>query len=152
MIPALLIAAAVLFFGCAQPVAEDLQPDVQLSPYTSETLGFRFEYPARYTTFVQGNSIVFQDAGVTAIRVTLASREEATNRGLWGRNAPVASTSFGGSDGQVYHYEHWDGPSHVPTVAFVVPHRRLELGVEFRTQAPELTALHRRILETVRLD
>lgn len=152
MIPVLLIAVAVMMFGCAAPVPEDLAADTPLTPYASESLGFRFEYPPRYTIYFQGNSIAFQDAGNTAIRITLTTREGATNRGLWGRNEPVVSTAFGGTQGHVYHYEHWDGPSYVPTIAFVVPHRQLELGVEFRTQAPELTALHRRVLETLRLE
>jgi len=147
-----LAVIALAFFGCAQPVPPVPEADTPLTAYANDALGFSFEYPARYTILVQGNSIAFQDSGNTALRVTLASRPEATNRGLWGRNDPFASTEFGGPRGQLYRYDHWDGPSYVPTLAFVVPHRQLELGIEFRTNETDLAPVHRRVLQSLRLE
>ncbi len=147
----LLLALAVLA-GCRQPVPPQLDFDQTRFEVTrSDELGLSVEHPARYRATLDGNSLILSDGGLTAVRLTLATRAEARNRGLWAQADPVGDTGFGGTRGTWYRYRHWDGPSWVPTLAYVVPHRGLELGVEFRTTAHEFDAVHRHILASLEL-
>lgn len=141
-----------LVLGCRQPVPPQMDPQLTaLTQYHSDDLGISISYPARYRAVEDGNSLILSDGGLTAIRVTLASRAEARNRGLWAHNDPVGSVGYGTTRGEFYRYRHWDGPSWVPTLAYVVDHRGLELGVEFRTLAHEFDAVHRQVLQSLEL-
>ncbi len=143
---------AVLALGCRQPVPPQLDPELTaLEKYHSYDLGISISHPARYRVVEDRNSLILSDGGLTAIRVTLASRAEARNRGLWAHSDPVGNVGFGSTTGEFYRYRHWDGPSWVPTLAYVVDHRGLELGVEFRTLAQEFDAVHRQVLQSLEL-
>lgn len=138
--------------GCEQRVEPVLDPaSVEWVEYSNDELGVSLAYPAVWSVEVQGNSIRFEGSVATAMRVTLASAEEASHRGLWGRTSVVRVDTIGETGFRFYRYRHYDGPTYVPTLAFVVSQRGLDLGIEFRTRADEPDALERRILESVRL-
>lgn len=146
------VATGVAIFGCEQPVPDPLDPDgVGWSLYANEKLGFRLEAPDHYEVRAEGNSVVFVDGGRTALRVTHADRTEARNRGLWAQVDPLEGREYGETKGQFYRYRHYDGPLYVPTLAYVVRHRGMDLGVEFRTRQEELDLVHERVLETLEL-
>jgi len=140
------------FASCEQRVEPSRDPaTVEWVEYSNDQLGLSLEYPAVWSVEVQGNSIRFEGSVATAMRVTLASADEAAHRGLWGRTSVVRVDTIGETGFRFYRYRHYDGPVYVPTLAFVVAQRGLELGIEFRTGAAEPDALERRILESVRL-
>lgn len=147
------IAAALVALclsACEQPVPDPLDPDrVEWTTYANRTLGFRMEIPAGYDLEVDGNSVVLSDRGRTAVRVTHADREEARNRGLWAQVDPIEEREYAGKTGMYYEYKHWDGPSYVPTLAWVVKHRAKDLGVEFRTIESDLNEVHVHMLESL---
>lgn len=124
---------------------------VAWTPYRSERLGVEFRYPSTWQTREGGDGIALRDAHATAMRLTVADRAEAKHRGLWGRTPAVRIDTIGDLSFAFYRYDHYDGPFYVPTLAFVVPHRNGELGIEFRTRAPDLDEAQRRILASVRL-
>ncbi len=138
--------------GCEQRIEEPLDPaDVRWTTYTNDAYGITFEHPSVWAVVQRGNSIVLQGNRATAMRVTLADRREAERRGLWGRTPVVREERLGEHAFAFYRYRHYDGPSYVPTLAFVTPHREVELGVEFRTGATEPSEVERRVLSSLRL-
>lgn len=146
------LAAVAALMACEQPVPDPLDPDgLDWTSYANDDLGFRMEAPARYRVRVEGNSVVFADGNRTAVRVTHADRSEARNRGLWAQVEPLEQREYGRTTGRFYRYKHWDGPSFVPTLAYVVRHRGKELGIEFRTRQDDLDDVHQHVLETLEL-
>lgn len=149
---ALTLLALLTAAGCQQRLADDVDPDaVEWVPYRNDALGVAFEHPSTWTPDQRGSSIALRDAHATAMRVTLVDREEAVGRGLWGRTPLVRVDTIGGLSFAFYRYDHYDGPTYVPTLAFVGRHRNRELGVEFRTRRPAPDATELRILATLRL-
>ena len=143
---------AILISACEQPVPDPLDRDkVEWTTYANRALGFRLDIPTSYDVRVDGNSVVLSDNGRTAVRVTHTDREEARNRGLWAQVDPKEDREYGDVSGRYYVYNHWDGPSYVPTLAWVVPHKGKELGVEFRTTEADLNPVHERMLESLEL-
>lgn len=145
----LLFAASA---ACEQRVVLPIDPaSVTWQTYDADDLGVRLEHPTAWVPVARGNTVAFQGARATAMRITLADRGEAEKRGLWGRTPVVRVDTIGGLSFAFYRYRHYDGPSYVPTLAFVVGHRGLELGVEFRTHAEEPGDAERHVLESLRL-
>lgn len=143
---------ALALTACEQPVPDPLDEDsVEWTTYTNRTLGFSLDIPASYDIEVDDNSVVLSDDGHTAVRVTHADREEARNRGLWAQVEPREEREYAGRTGQYYVYKHWDGPSYVPTLAWVVRHQGKDLGVEFRTTEVEMNDVHEHMLKSLDL-
>jgi len=145
-------ASGAAICACEQPVPDPVDPSrVEWSPYGNEDLGFRLEVPAHYEIHADGDGVVFTDDGRTALRVTHADRTEARNRGLWAQVDPTEAREYGETAGQFYRYRHYDGPTYVPTLAYVVRHRGKDLGVEFRTRRSDLDPVHEHVLATLEL-
>ncbi len=135
-------------FSCESRVSPPLLPDeVSWSTYTSAELGFSIRHPDLWTPRFERGSVIFQDAVATPMRITLVEPEGARKRGLWGRDPAVRQET----KGAVYRYLHYDGPFYVPTLAFVVPHRGRDLGVELRTRNQDLDEVQRAVVDSLEL-
>lgn len=152
-----LVALAVAVWTLAtceqdiEPMIADVDA-VEWVAYENRELGIRLEHPARWRVEAGATSIRFEGEVATAMRVTLIEASEAEDRGLWGRTPVVRVDTAGVLAYRFYRYRHYDGPAYVPTLAFVVPHRGVELGVEFRTRSEEPGPVEHRILGSLRLD
>ena len=98
-----------------------------------------------------GPNVLFRYDGYPVLSISLVDEREGHSRGLWVGHDPVGSIQLAGRDGEKYVYRHYDGPSYMRTVSYVVEHRDRWLAVEFRTELEEADALQRRILESFRL-
>jgi hypothetical protein len=146
----LLLVCGLLAAACAQRVAPPLDPaTVTWTTYTDEELGFTLRHPDVWRPHRHGSSVLFQDPSLTPMRVSVLPPDEARQRGLWGRSEPMREELRGETRGRLFPYLHFDGPSYVPTLAWVVPHRDAELGIELRTKNQEPDAVQAAILESL---
>ena len=125
---------------------------VSWTTYTNREAGYSVDVPDLYTSPVHsgGPSVLFRHDGYPVLSISLVDEHEGDSRGLWVGHEPVGSIQLAGRDGEKYVYRHYDGPSSMRTVSYVVEHRNRWLGVEFRTELEEADALQRRILESFR--
>lgn len=137
--------------GChIEPPAPPPEGSYAWASYAHPTLGYSLNYPDAFEVAAQdSNDAVFTYQGRTTFRVVSATEEEARQRGLWGEHTPAEAVAVGGREGHRYAYDHWDGPSYVHTVVYVVPHRGKSLGVEFRTEADTADGVQRRVLGSI---
>jgi hypothetical protein len=149
--PALVL---LVLAGCA-PAALDW-PDEILSRawsiYRNDAVGYAFHYPAACSVEEDdgGRTVRFRYHGAPIIAISFASEREAARRGLWPDHLPVGEVTLGGRKGQKYVYNHYGGPFGVHTVSYVVPHNDRQLGLEFRTDDDDPSAVQREILSSFR--
>jgi hypothetical protein len=97
-----------------------------------------------------GRSVLFRHDGYPVLSISFVDEYEGDSRGLWVGHESVGSIRLAGRDGKRYVYRHYDGPSYMRTVSYVVEHRDRWLGLEFRTELEEADPLQQRILESFR--
>jgi len=147
---ALLVALLITTSCHVEPPGPPPEGSYAWDSYTHPTLGYRVAYPDVFDLADgRGDDVVFTYLGRPTFRVLYATEEEAGQRGLWGGQAPVETVAVGGREGHRYVYDHWDGPSYVHTVVYVVPLRGKALGVEFRTDADTVDDVQRRVLDSI---
>lgn len=147
---ALLVSIGLAACRSEAPPAPDAAT-VEWRTYHGRELDVRLEYPSVFDVDESGAEVVFRSSGAPAMRVVWVTADEAERRGLWPGHAgtPVA---VAGRRGMAYDYDHRDLDRVVRTISYVVPYRGRLLGLEFRTDAPALPDVYRRVLASLVLD
>lgn len=146
---ALLISIGLL--GCRSEAPPAPAASVELSTYHGRDLDVSVAYPSTFTPDERGPEVVFRNGGAPAIRIVWVTEEEADDRGLWAGHQGAPAT-IAGRAGMVYDYDHRDFERFTRTISYVVPYRGRWLGLEFRTDEPELPEAYQRVLESLQLE
>ena len=135
-IPAILALSIIM--ACASPGPKTLDPDdVHWATYTDSTLQYSLEYPDVYTIKKEGDDVVFQYEGRTAMQVVFVDEETGRRRGLWFSNEPSGEIQLGTIEGQRYVYDHYHGLFYSRTITYAVPYKNKYIGLEFRKNKGE---------------
>lgn len=144
-----------LWLAIGLVVACDRTPDwpatTSWTSYTHPSVGYRLDVPSGCNAQEQGDDVVFRWNGQPILCVHYVTRERGRRRGLWPGNDPVGRITLAGHAGKRYVYQHYDGPSCMNVVAYVIPYGGRELGLEFRTHASELGPLQRHVVDSFAL-
>ena len=119
--------------------------------YRHAPLGVRLDVPEAFGKKTYGDEVAFTYNGTVA-RLVWVTDGEARDRGLWPRAGHRAPATLGGRAGYRYSYEHPDGPVLSHTIAYVVPYRGRQLGLEFRTDADSVGPIGERMLKSFSFD
>jgi hypothetical protein len=152
MVRALLVSLGLLAACRGEaPPAPDAET-VQWRDYHASELGVSLRVPSSFDVDEQGPEVSFRsEEGPTAFRLVWVTEQDADERGLWAGHDGARAT-LAGHDALLYDYDHADFGRRVRTIAYVVPWRERYLGLEFRTDEPELPPVYRSVLESVRFD
>lgn len=145
---ALFVAGAAACVSGAPPVPP---ADVGWRTYSNEAVGYEIDVPEPYAVEEEegGRAVLFRWRGTVPVKVYLADGTMARSRGLWAGHEPSGAAELGGRPGRLYDYRHCDGPFCSRMKSYVVEHRGLMLGLEFRAEG-ELHAINRQILRSFR--
>ena len=138
-------------FGCRMTSTfweDENSRNLQLATYRNAILPYSLDYPSGLMPDDENNGTVFfrSDRGVPLV-VRYHDEAEGKRRGAWFEYEPVGETELAGRKGQKYIYDHWEGPFHTRTIAYVIAYRGKFLGLEFRTPG-ELTEIQKQIVES----
>lgn len=150
---AALVLVALLAGACDRtPVGtRTLDPEaLRWVTYTDRVLGYSIDYPEDFDMVVRATGEVTFRYGGVPVRVVPVTEEEGRRRGLWvGQPSPEPAT-LGGQPAERFVYAHRDGPFFSRTIAYVVPFRGKQLGLELRAQG-DLDRVQQRMLASFRL-
>lgn len=151
----LLGALALVFAGC-QDRAPGLPPMDTLTwkTFSNPVSGYRMEIPTVFSpqSGHGDRDTLFRYEGFPLLAVNFTDEAEARQRGLWATSDPVGTAEIAGRKAELYRYRHYDGPSFMTTVSYVVEYRGRYLAFEFRTEDPVLGAIQQRIIDSIRLE
>lgn len=149
----LAFAALLAVAGCESTPPELPDPaSVSWITYTNPVLGYSVDVPSSFVRQENSRnpSVLFRYDGFPVVAVNFVSREEGKKRGLWVGKEPAGTIHLGNRDGKRYVYRHYDGPSYMRTMSYVVEHQGKYLGLEFRTGNEEPDTVQSRILASFR--
>ena len=148
-----LLFGLLVAIGCKSTPPESLDPkEVSWQTYSNSEIGVSLNYPDVYTLNEEsdGRGVIFRHKGKSALLLRFMDEEESKHRGLWFGYKPHAEIELGGRKGLKYDYRHGDGPFLSRTVSYVVEYRDKYLGLEFRTDNPDLDEVQQKVLSSFR--
>ena len=145
----LILGAAIVpvVAGCRQQAPRaPAEGSFEWTTYANEAVGYKMEIPDVYRIDEEGggDAVYFRWDGRVPVKVYLTDERNGRRKGLWPGEDPSGPIELGGRPGQLYEYDHWDGPFNSAIRAYVVPHEGKELGLEFRSDE-ELHAVNQRM-------
>lgn len=137
--------------GCCTQALFELDPD-QLTwvTYRNTALGYTLEYPSILRLRVEGGTALFDYGWGVPVLVRFTDESGGRNRSLWFGHEPVGPVELSGRPGELFIYEHKEGPSAIRTVSYVIPLEGKYLAFEFRTGG-ELNPVQKRMLDSFRM-
>lgn len=134
------------------PPPPPLAGEVQWKAYSNAVVGYSLEVPDVYDPRAAhaGKDVLFRYQGYPVLVVNYIDEAEGKSRGLWPGHERAGEIELAGRSGNKYVYDHYDGPSSMRTVSYVVEHRGKFLGLEFRTTLDAPDAIQERIVESLR--
>ena len=126
--------------------------EVEWKEYSNEKIGYSVSIPEVYTVqeWEDGRGVMFRLQGnqpMMLIRFSTAKEDE--HSGIWYNHYPIKKIELAGLLGHFYDYYHFDGPSGIHTRSYVIPYKKKNLGVEFRTF--DIGPVEEKILSTLTL-
>ncbi len=125
---------------------------VEWKEYSNEKIGYSVSIPEVYTVqeWGDGSGVIFRFNGNQPMMlIRLGTKAEDKHRGIWYNHEPIKQIELAGISGEYYDYYHFDGPSGIHTRSYVIPYKKKNLGVEFRTF--EIGPVEEKILSTLTL-
>lgn len=125
---------------------------VEWKEYSNEKIGYSVSIPEVYTVqeWEDGSGVIFRFNGNQPMMlIRLGTKAEDKHRGIWYNHEPIKQIELAGISGEYYDYYHFDGPSGIHTRSYVIPYKKKNLGVEFRTF--EIGPVEEKILSTLTL-
>lgn len=126
--------------------------EVEWKEYSNEKIGYSVSIPEVYTVqeWEDGSGVIFRFNGNQPMMlIRLGTKAEDKHRGIWYNHEPIKQIEIAGISGEYYDYYHFDGPSGIHTRSYVIPYKKKNLGVEFRTF--EIGPVEEKILSTLTL-
>ncbi len=126
--------------------------EVEWKEYSNEKIGYSVSIPEVYTVqeWEDGSGVIFRFNGNQPMMlIRLGTKAEDKHRGIWYNHEPIKQIELAGISGEYYDYYHFDGPSGIHTRSYVIPYKKKNLGVEFRTF--EIGPVEEKILSTLTL-
>ena len=97
-----------------------------------------------------GRGVMFRLQGNQPMMlIRFSTAEEDEHSGIWYNHYPIKKIELAGLLGHFYDYYHFDGPSGIHTRSYVIPYKKKNLGVEFRTF--DIGPVEEKILSTLTL-
>lgn len=142
-----LALSGVLLQSCRAPAPPSLDfQQVKWRRYENTTAHYSLQYPDIYKLEEEKTGgALFRHNGVPLL-VRFTDEIEGRLRGAWFGSKAAGEIELSGRKGLKYVYNHFDGPSYVRTIAYVVAHEGKYLGLEFRSDADELDKVQQKIL------
>ena len=149
----LLIITILLIAGCRNEGHPNLSiNEVEWKEYSNEKIGYSVSIPEVYTVqeWEDGRGVMFRLQGNQPMMLTrFSTAEEDEHSGIWYNHYPIKKIELAGLLGHFYDYYHFDGPSGIHTRSYVIPYKKKNLGVEFRTF--DIGPVEEKILSTLTL-
>ena len=126
--------------------------EVEWKEYSNEKIGYFVSIPEVYTVqeWEDGSGVMFRlNGNQLMMLIRLGTKAEDKHRGIWYNHEPIKQIELAGISGEYYDYYHFDGPSGIHTRSYVIPYKKKNLGVEFRTF--EIGPVEEKILSTLTL-
>ena len=126
--------------------------EVKWREYSNEKIGYFVSIPEVYTVqeWEDGSGVMFRlNGNQPMMLIRLGTKAEDKHRGIWYNHEPIKQIELAGISGEYYDYYHFDGPSGIHTRSYVIPYKKKNLGVEFRTF--EIGPVEEKILSTLTL-
>jgi len=126
--------------------------EVEWKEYSNEKIGYFVSIPEVYTVqeWEDGSGVMFRlNGNQLMMLIRLGTKAEDKHRGIWYNHEPIKQIELAGISGEYYDYYHFDGPSGIHTRSYVIPYKKKNLGVEFRTI--EIGPVEEKILSTLTL-
>ena len=126
--------------------------EVEWKEYSNEKIGYSVSIPEVYTVqeWEDGSGVMFRlNGNQLMMLIRLGTKAEDKHRGIWYNHEPIKQIELAGISGEYYDYYHFDGPSGIHTRSYVIPYKKKNLGVEFRTF--EIGPVEEKILSTLTL-
>lgn len=126
--------------------------EVEWKEYSNEKIGYSVSIPKVYTVqeWEDGSGVMFRlNGNQLMMLIRLGTKAEDKHRGIWYNHEPIKQIELAGISGEYYDYYHFDGPSGIHTRSYVIPYKKKNLGVEFRTF--EIGPVEEKILSTLTL-
>ena len=126
--------------------------EVKWREYSNEKIGYSVSIPEVYTVqeWEDGSGVIFRlNGNQLMMLIRLGTKAEDKHRGIWYNHEPIKQIELAGISGEYYDYYHFDGPSGIHTRSYVIPYKKKNLGVEFRTF--EIGPVEEKILSTLTL-
>jgi len=96
------------------------------------------------------DDIIFRLNKYPVLAINYVTEQEARDRGLWIKHAPVETIVVDNVKWEKFIYTHYDGPFGMRTITYATEFQGKWLGIEFRTSG-ELDEVHRAILNSLKL-
>ena len=125
---------------------------VEWKEYSNEKIGYFVSIPEVYTVqeWEDGSGVMFRlNGNQPMMLIRLGTKAEDKHRGIWYNHEPIKQIELAGISGEYYDYYHFDGPSGIHTRSYVIPYKKKNLGVEFRTF--KIGPVEEKILSTLTL-
>ena len=149
----LLIITILLIAGCRNEGHPNLSiNEVEWKEYSNEKIGYSVSIPKVYTVqeWEDGRGVMFRLQGNQPMMlIRFSTAEEDEHSGIWYNHDPIKKIELAGLPGHFYDYYHFDGPSGIHTRSYVIPYKKKNLGVEFRTF--DIGPVEEKILSTLTL-
>ena len=149
----LLIITILLLAGCRNKGHPNLSiNEVEWKEYSNEKIGYSVSIPEVYTVqeWEDGRGVMFRlNGNQPMMLIRFGTEEEDKHRGIWYNHEPIKQIELAGISGEYYNYYHFDGPSGIHTRSYVIPYKKKNLGVEFRTF--DIGPVEEKILSTLTL-
>jgi hypothetical protein len=149
----LLIITILLIAGCRNEGHPNLSiNEVEWKEYSNEKIGYSVSIPEVYTVqeWEDGRGVMFRLQGNQPMMlIRFSTAEEDEHSGIWYNHYPIKKIELAGLLGHFYDYYHFDGPSGIHTRSYVIPYKKKNLGVEFRTF--DIGPVEEKILSTLTL-
>lgn len=126
--------------------------EVEWKEYSNEKIGYSVSISEVYTVqeWEDGSGVMFRlNGNQPMMLIRLGTEAENKPRGIWYNHEPIKQIELAGISGEYYDYYHFDGPSGIHTRSYVIPYKKKNLGVEFRTF--EIGPVEEKILSTLTL-
>jgi len=126
--------------------------EVEWKEYSNEKIGYFVSIPEVYTVqeWEDGSGVMFRlNGNQPMMLIRLGTKAEDKHRGIWYNHEPIKQIELARISGEYYDYYHFDGPSGIHTRSYVIPYKKKNLGVEFRTF--EIGPVEEKILSTLTL-
>ena len=151
--PILLIIIILFVASCRKEGHPNLCiSEVEWKEYSNEKIGYSVSIPEVYTVqeWEDGSGVMFRlNGNQLMMLIRLGTKAEDKHRGIWYNHEPIKQIELAGISGEYYDYYHFDGPSGIHTRSYVIPYKKKNLGVEFRTF--EIGPVEEKILSTLTL-